>query len=99
MLTIPVGMVFRKMYCYQCGIRLKKEKISNVYKKGETGYTRHLPGRFGGIPLGMSELEKVGYCYQCPSCKFTFTYDEQCIIAKKQKKLKKIILAEEELEV
>lgn len=99
MLTIPVGMVFRKMYCHQCGAKLKKEKTSKVYKKGELGYTNQLPGHFGEIPLGMSELEKVGYFYQCPNCKLAITYDEQCMIAKKQKQLKKIILTEEELEI
>ena len=96
--TMPVGMVFKKMYCHQCGTRLKKEKICNLYKKGEPGYTTQLPGRFGGIPLGMSELEEISYIYQCANCRLAITYDEQCIIAKKQKKLKKRIITEEEIE-
>lgn len=96
MFTIPVGMVFRKMHCHKCGAKLAKEKISSIYKKGEPGYTNQLPGHFGEIPLGMSELEKISYIYQCPNCSAVISYDEQCVIAKKQKKLRKTILADDE---
>jgi len=88
-ITIPVGMLFRRMYCHKCGNKLKKKKISHTYKKGEEGYSRWLSGR---LTIGMEEKQKTHYVYECPVCNFQNTYDEQCIIAKEQKKQGKKIV-------
>ena len=47
---IPVGMIFKKMFCHQCGAQLKKEKITKTYKKGERGYSNKI---LGHSTLGM----------------------------------------------
>ena len=54
-MEIPVGMIFKKMYCHECGNRLKVKKISNVYKKGDDNYTDSLLGNF---TIGMSSVKK-----------------------------------------
>ena len=89
--TISLGMIFRTMYCCKCGSKLKKKKVSNVYKKGEPEYTGTV---LGHATIGMDRIEMAHYIYTCPDCDFEITYDEQCAVAKKQKKLKKKILSE-----
>lgn len=42
----------------------------------------------------MDRIEKVYYIYHCPNCGLETTYEEQCIVAKKQKLSKKKILNE-----
>ena len=88
---IPVGMIFRKMYCHKCGAQLKKEKTTETYKKGDPGYSNKI---LGHSTLGMSEISKSYYIYQCVNCGARISYDYQCVIAKKQKHLKKKILNE-----
>lgn len=88
---IPVGMIFKKMYCHKCGNRLKIKKVSNIYKKGDPNYTNKI---LGHATIGMDRIEVGHYIYQCTNCNFEITYDEQCIISKKQKRLKKKILDE-----
>lgn len=90
---IPVGMIFKRMFCHKCGAQLKKEKITKIYKKGEPGYSNKLLGDF---TLGMSEISKSYYIYKCPNCGNEISYDCQCVIAKKQKLLKKKVLNENE---
>ena len=91
--TIDVGMLFRKMYCHKCGNILKRKKVSNIYKKGEPGYVNTI---LGSPTIGMDRIELVEYIYHCPNCSSEITYDEQCIVAKKQKRLKKRILVEKD---
>ena len=88
---IPVGMIFKKMFCHQCGAQLKKEKITETYKKGEQEYSNKI---LGHSTLGMSEISKSYYIYKCSNCGAKISYDCQCVIEKKQKLLKKKILNE-----
>lgn len=62
---IPVGMVFRKMFCHKCGCRLKKEKITKTYKQGDPEYSDKI---LGHSTLGMSEISKSYYIYRCSGC-------------------------------
>ncbi len=92
--TIAAGMLFKKMYCECCGNKLKIKKITKVVNKGDEGYSSRMPGE--GDALGMSSYYDETYVYWCPTCNRTITYDDQCVIAKKQKLLKKKILIENE---
>ena len=91
--TISLGMIFKKMYCHKCGQKLKRKKISNVYKKGEDGYSNYLSGH---ATIGMDRIEKAYYIYTCVNCGSEISYEEQCKIAKKQKQLKSKILNSED---
>jgi predicted RNA-binding Zn-ribbon protein involved in translation (DUF1610 family) len=93
-IKIPAGMVFRKMYCHMCEIRLGKYKVTNEYKKGEKGY-RYTMG--AGIAIGMDRVAVSTFIYKCPNCGHEITYDDQCVIAKIQKKLKKKVLTQDEI--
>ena len=86
---IPLGMIFKKMYCHQCGVLLKREKITDTYLKGQDGYSNEI---LGHSTLGMSKIERSYYMYKCPGCGLKISYDMQCIIAQKQKQAKKHIV-------
>lgn len=36
--SIPFGMIFKKMYCHKCGIKLVKNKYSKIILKGDPEY-------------------------------------------------------------
>jgi len=93
--SISLGMIFKKMYCHKCGFKLEKKKISNIYKKGDPNFSNDILGR---RQIGMDRKEVVHYIYRCPNCSSEITYDEQCKVTKKQKKLKRIILNEDSVE-
>lgn len=90
---IPVGMIFKRMFCHKCGTKLKKLKITEEFKKGEEGFQNTLLGHH---TLGMTAISKAYYIYMCPNCGSIISYNDQCVIAKKQKLLKKKILNENE---
>lgn len=90
--SIDVGMIFKKMYCGKCGTRLRVEKNTEIIEKGDDRFSNRMPGKVWAI--GMSSYRYVTYIYCCPNCGAETTYDEQCIVSKKQKRLKKIILDE-----
>ena len=87
--TISLGMIFRKMYCHKCGELLKKKKVSNIYKKGDPNYANDI---LGHATIGMDRIEKVHYIYYCPKCGAEITYNEQCAVARKQKKQNKTVI-------
>lgn len=86
---IDLGMLFRKMYCHKCGTRLKRKKITAIYHKGAPEYDNYVAGIH---TLGMSEKAVSHYVYQCPKCNSEITYDDQCLISKRQRQQKKRIL-------
>ena len=92
--TIAAGMLFKKMHCENCGTKLKIKKNTEIIRKGDEGYSSRMPGK--GNALGMSSYIDVTYTYWCPNCGLEITYDEQCIVAKKQKLSKKKIPNENE---
>ena len=93
--TIDVGMLFKRMYCRICGTKLKIKKNTKIVKKGDEGYSSKMPGK--GNALGMSSYYDVTHIYCCPNCGLEITYDEQCVIAKKQKLLKMKVLDDTDL--
>lgn len=82
-IEIPAGMIFKKMYCHKCGNKLKIKKVSNVHKKGDSNYSNKI---LGHATIGMDRIEKVNYIYWCPKCNSEITYEDQCAIAKSNKK-------------
>ena len=82
---ISVGMLFKKMYCQNCGTKLIIKKNTQTITNGDIGYTNRKW-------IGMSSYDSITYVYLCPNCNSETTYDEQCYIAKIQKTLKTKIL-------
>lgn len=52
------------------------------------------PIRGGMYNIGMSSYQQATYIYECPNCHSEITYAAQCVVAEKQKKLKKKIISE-----
>ena len=94
---MPFGMVFRRMWCTNCGAKLKRHKVSTEYRRGDEGYKSKM--RAGGAMFyNLETYTKITYDYQCPECGKVTTYEEQVKLAKIQKKLGKKVLREFELE-
>ena len=81
--TISLGMLFKKMYCHKCGNKLKRKRETYVIRKGEKGYSNQIAGI---TTIGMDRIQQSYYVYVCPNCNSKITYEEQCVIAKEQKK-------------
>ena len=88
---IPSGMLYRRMYCKSCGTRLKIKKHTRLIKKGDKDFDIRM-GMPGPINIGMSSYDSATYTYWCPSCRTEITYEEQCYVAKEQKRTKNMIL-------
>ncbi len=91
---IPLEMIFKKMYCHKCGAQLLKKKITHVCKKGDSNFYPHMGGK---RTLFMTQIKMSHYIYKCPNCGSTISYDDQCVVAKAQKRLNKIRITEDEL--
>lgn len=86
-ISIPVGMLFRKMYCLQCGTRLKRQKRSKTYTKDEFGYKRFVnAGRRTMINFGT--YTRIYYMYHCPKCDTLISYRKQLTLVKETRKKK-----------
>lgn len=91
--SIPLGMVFKKYYCSECGKRLIKFKTHRIVtKKDKDYYQYHDIGTYPRI-----DYDVYNYEFTCDNCKRNISYTEQCIIEKIQKKLKKRILLQTEI--
>lgn len=90
--SMPMGMLWKKMYCSQCGKLLVKKKVSNTYERGDPGFKTFL----GGGVVSVFSYTEVTYNYFCSNCRKETTYDEQKEIERVQKKLgRKLVSAEE----
>ena len=87
---IHAGMVFKRMYCHKCGNKLKIKKISKVYKRGDPEFSPILGGTM--MTIGMDRVQRSHFIYRCANCNTDTTYDEQCVIATRQKRAKRRIL-------
>lgn len=92
-MEMPVGMLFRRMYCRYCGEKLVRHKITNVYSAGDPNFDRVMKG---GI-VNIKQQTKVTYVYKCPSCNKISKCNEQCGYSKIQKRLGRKILSDEDL--
>ena len=92
--SIDPGMLFKKMYCHKCGTKLKKKKITKICKRDDYEFTDNFKH---STAIGMNELSIAHFIYVCPNCGSEITYENQCLVAKKQKKLKSKIINESEI--
>ena len=89
--SIPLGMLFRKMKCSQCGSKLKRKKVTskdNRFAVRELGVQPILGGKWY---LGKNHHSCI-YVYHCPVCGAVTDYDEQLKISKLQRQFGKTIL-------
>lgn len=91
--TMPMGMLWKKMYCSQCGKPLLKKKVSNTYKRGDPGFKTFL---LGGV-ISVYSYTEVTYIYFCPTCRREISYDDQIEVERTQKKLGRKVVSVEEI--
>jgi len=92
--SMPMAMLTKKFYCHKCGEQLSKHPKTRTVKPGDPDYRKH--NRIGRTHM-IGDVEVTEYDFQCPACGNIIEYDEQCIIGKIQKQLRKNILSNEEV--
>ena len=92
--SIPMAMVTKKFYCHKCGERLGKYPRTRTVKPGDADYKKY--NRIGRTHI-IGDVEVTEYGFQCPACGNIIEYDEQRVIVKIQKQLRKNILSDEEV--
>ena len=91
---IDLRILFKKFYCPICGQRLKiiKEVNKLTDEQRKIYYKKLYPH---GVPIDL-EVSKVKQLFKCNNCNYCNSTDNQLLIHKKQKLLKKKILNEDE---
>lgn len=93
-IKIPIGMLFKKMFCCKCGGKLQKKKISKINYKGDKQFKKIRIGR----TVALDKKQKIEHLvYYCPNCNIMAEYDEQVRISNIQKKKNKLILDDNDL--
>ena len=92
--SIPMGMVFGKFYCSDCGERLEKHPRKRVVRRGDPDYREHR--RVGRMRM-VGDIEVTEYDFKCPCCEKITSYDDQRVIAVIQKDLGKKTLSPVEM--
>ena len=87
--SIDAAMVTRRFYCHKCGDRLLRNARTRLLRRGDPDYRKHNMGFIGDIEL--TECD-----FKCWTCDRIVSCDEQYVIEKMQKKLRKHVLSEAE---
>ena len=92
---LDLRILFKKFYCPKCGERLnaRMDKTKMTDEQKERYYKELYPH---GIPMNI-DVGEAKQVMACLGCDYLNTTDGQLAIRKIQKKLKKIILTQEEL--
>lgn len=91
--SIDLAMVTRKFYCHKCGERLQKNPRTRLIKRGDPDYKKH--SKIGRMNV-VGDVEYTEYDFKCTFCDRLTECDEQYVIEKIQKNLKKHIISEAE---
>ena len=91
--SIDLAMVTRKFYCHKCGERLQKNPRTRLIKRGDPDYKKH--SKIGRMNV-VGDVEHTEYDFKCTFCDRLTECDEQYVIEKIQKNLKKHIISEAE---
>ena len=93
-MKIPIGMLYKKMFCCKCGAKLQKKKISKLISKGDTDYKRI---KYGHTVILDKRQIRERLVYFCPFCNIITEYIEQLRISNIQKKKNNLILDDNDL--
>lgn len=93
-MKVPVGMLFKKMFCCKCGVKLQKKKISKLNFRGDADFKRI---KYGHTVILDKQQIIDSVVYLCPNCNIITEYNEQLNISKIQKKINKLILDDNDL--
>lgn len=87
------GMWFGKFYCTRCDTKLETERTHRVVTKGDRDYYQYQSRN----KFPQTDYDVYDYRFRCPQCHNGIAYEEQCVLARIQKKQGKHILTREEI--
>lgn len=91
--AIPVGMIFIKFYCLNCGHKLEKEKNYRLVTKEDVDYFSYQDRD----TYPRINHDVYDYHFKCKNCNNRYSYKYQCIINKIQKYKNKKQLSKQEI--
>ena len=91
--SMDMAMATRKFYCHKCGSMLVKNPKTRLIRRGDPDYKKH--ARMGRMHI-IGDIEHTEYNFKCIECDTELECDEQYVIEKMQKNLKKHIISEAE---
>ena len=91
--SMDMAMATRKFYCHKCGNKLVKNPKTRLIRRGDPDYKKH--ARMGRMHI-IGDIEHTEYNFKCIECDTELECDEQYVIEKMQKNLKKHIISEAE---
>ncbi|MBO5285425.1 MAG: hypothetical protein J6B16_00855, partial [Clostridia bacterium] len=95
--SIDLRILFKKFYCPICGQKLKVVKKANKLSSEQKNlYYKQLFPMAVPIDLDVAKVEQI---FKCHKCNYYNTTDNQLIIRKKQRKLRRRILSKNELQL
>ena len=94
--SIPLSMLTKNFYCHKCGGRLVRSAKIKTLKSGDPDYRKH--SKLNHRTHTVGEVEVTEYDFKCCNCGNVIEYDEQCVIEKIRKLLRKKLLSDDEIE-
>ena len=91
--SMDMAMATRKFYCHKCGSKLVKNPKTRLIRRGDPDYKKH--ARMGRMHI-IGDIDHTEYNFKCIECDTELECDEQYVIEKMQKNLKKHIISEAE---
>ncbi len=88
-------MYFKKRYCHCCGNVLQRNKIKRIVRKEDPEHKIYCT--IGATYKPHGDIIVVGKEYYCPSCKKSFSCNEQNKVIEAQKKYQRNIVTDEEI--
>ena len=64
-MKVPVGMLFKKMFCCKCGVKLQKKKMSKIHFKGDAEFKSI---KYGHTVILDKRQIIDSVVYFCPNC-------------------------------
>lgn len=90
---IPVGMVFLKFHCSNCGTKLTKEKNHRIVSKDDVDYFSYQDR----TSYPRLDRDVFDYHFKCSKYQNRYSYQYQCIINRIQKAKHQKILSKKEI--
>ena len=90
---IPIGMVFLKYHCSNCGAKLTKEKNHRIVSKDDVDYFSYQDR----TTYPRLDHDVYDYHFKCSKCQNRYSYQYQCIINRIQKAKHQKILSKKEI--
>ena len=105
-ISVPWGILFKKMKCCKCGSKMKKKPLPTISLDPKLNVDKGWNTRVLISPFGVyfraayytSEIKRSTYFFKCEQCNYYISSEHQEAVSEYQKEHDKLILTQEERE-